>query len=479
MQSRGRQAASACTTLPPPPPGRLAGPEAARPMASRSRLSKSRFTSGLQCHKQLWWKVHEPDAPELVPDPAQRAVFDQGTRVGEVARTYVPGGVLVDAPHNAFAQRLAMTKRLLDQRVPAIYEASFNAGDVYAAVDILERDGDRVRLIEVKSSTRIKAEHLPDVAVQLHVLRSSGLDVARRRADAPQPRVRLPGPLGPLRPRGRHRRGRGAAARAAGADRRPAAHARGRPAGRGDRRALPQALRVPVHEPMLGPGAGAPRQHALPRAARRRRPDRPGVRDDRGAARRRPQRHPGAPAAGGAGRPHDRRARARRGATRVRSRRSPSSTSRPSASPSRCGTAATLTRRCRCSSAATARRRTGRSPTTSGSPTAPATRAPSWRGRSSRPAAAPAPSSPTTPASSAAASSGSPTPCPSWRTTSSPSRRAWPTRCRSSARTSTTPTSTAASASSPCSPPSSPMSLRAVLPLPVIARSEATKQSRP
>ena len=41
-------------------------------------LSKSRFTAGLQCHKQLWWKVHEPDAPELVASPAQQAVFDQG-----------------------------------------------------------------------------------------------------------------------------------------------------------------------------------------------------------------------------------------------------------------------------------------------------------------------------------------------------------------------------------------------------------------
>ncbi len=147
-------------------------------MASRYRLSKSRFTAGLQCHKQLWWKVHEPDAPELVPSPAQQAVFDQGTRVGEVARTYVPGGALVDAPHNAFARRLATTKRLLEQRVPAIYEASFDAGSVYAAVDILERDGDGFRLIEVKSSTKVKDEHLPDVAVQLHVLRAAGLDVA-------------------------------------------------------------------------------------------------------------------------------------------------------------------------------------------------------------------------------------------------------------------------------------------------------------
>ena len=59
-------------------------------------LSKSRFTAGLQCHKQLWWKVHEPDAPELVASPAQQAVFDQGHRVGERAREEFPGGVLVD-----------------------------------------------------------------------------------------------------------------------------------------------------------------------------------------------------------------------------------------------------------------------------------------------------------------------------------------------------------------------------------------------
>jgi hypothetical protein len=28
------------------------------------RLSKSRFVSGLQCPKMLWWRVHEPEAPE-------------------------------------------------------------------------------------------------------------------------------------------------------------------------------------------------------------------------------------------------------------------------------------------------------------------------------------------------------------------------------------------------------------------------------
>lgn len=27
-------------------------------------LSKSKFCTGLQCLRQLWWRVHEPDAPE-------------------------------------------------------------------------------------------------------------------------------------------------------------------------------------------------------------------------------------------------------------------------------------------------------------------------------------------------------------------------------------------------------------------------------
>ena len=70
------------------------------PNMKKHRLSKSRFISGLQCHKQLWWKVHEPDAVELIPDPALQAVFDQGTRVGESACEQVPGGVLIDFPYN-------------------------------------------------------------------------------------------------------------------------------------------------------------------------------------------------------------------------------------------------------------------------------------------------------------------------------------------------------------------------------------------
>jgi len=72
------------------------------------RLSKSRFTSGLQCHKKLWWEVHEPDALELQPDKVLQDLWDQGRQVGQAARTRYPGGVLIDLPYNAYAERIVI-----------------------------------------------------------------------------------------------------------------------------------------------------------------------------------------------------------------------------------------------------------------------------------------------------------------------------------------------------------------------------------
>lgn len=133
--------------------------------------------AGLQCHKLLWWMVHEPSAPELQPAGATQAAMDRGTRVGELARSYVAGGVLIDLPHNAYAERFARTKEALQNGAPAIYEASFQADSVFTAVDILKREDRGFRLIEVKSTTSVKDHHIPDVAVQAHVLRQNGLDV--------------------------------------------------------------------------------------------------------------------------------------------------------------------------------------------------------------------------------------------------------------------------------------------------------------
>src|SRR5689334_2676251 len=115
------------------------------------RLSKSRFLAGLQCLKQLWWRVHEPDAAELRPSPDLQARFEAGKHVGETARGYVPGGELIGFRHFEFERKIAATQGALAGGPPAIYEAALAADDAYAVVDILERQPRGFCLVEVKS----------------------------------------------------------------------------------------------------------------------------------------------------------------------------------------------------------------------------------------------------------------------------------------------------------------------------------------
>ena len=114
------------------------------------RLSKSNFVTGWQCEKLLWWTVHEPEARELQPDKVLLDLFDQGRQVGELARREFPGP-------------------------EARFEATYEAHGVRARADILLPG----TLIEVKSSTELKEEHVPDAAVQAWVLREAGVDITR------------------------------------------------------------------------------------------------------------------------------------------------------------------------------------------------------------------------------------------------------------------------------------------------------------
>lgn len=147
-------------------------------MSGPIALSKSRFTAGLQCHKRLWLQVHEPDAEELVVDEVQRHTFDTGTRVGELARTYLGPGTLIEAEYWNKSAKVQQTAEAMKAGAGRIFEASFEHQGVFAAVDSLERIEGGFRLVEVKSSTKLKEEYLPDIAVQRWVLDGAEVPVA-------------------------------------------------------------------------------------------------------------------------------------------------------------------------------------------------------------------------------------------------------------------------------------------------------------
>jgi len=120
---------------------------------------------GRQCTKKLWQTVYDP---EPVQEPLPGTVKGMGIEVGIKARLSWPGGVLVGTLDSAEALR--RTKALIaDPAVTAIFEAGLAHDGVLVRVDALERlpDG-RWRLNEVKSSTRVKDDHLEDVALQVY-----------------------------------------------------------------------------------------------------------------------------------------------------------------------------------------------------------------------------------------------------------------------------------------------------------------------
>jgi predicted RecB family nuclease len=141
------------------------------------RLSKSKFTAGVQCPKRLYFQIYRPDLAGA-PDDEQEARIDQGNAVGLIARTAFPGGVLV-VPELDLESALLRTERLLaDPTVPAIFEATFRHSEVLVRVDILQRTGrGRWRLIEAKSSVEPKEHYLYDVAIQYHVVSNCGVDI--------------------------------------------------------------------------------------------------------------------------------------------------------------------------------------------------------------------------------------------------------------------------------------------------------------
>ncbi|CAE6729156.1 MAG: DUF2779 domain-containing protein [Nitrospira sp.] len=154
--------------------------------AARSsyRLSKSRYLSGLQCHKRLYLEVHAPGLATK-PDAATQAILDMGTDLGELARRRFPGGRLVSAGYRQSQEALAETTELLhDSTIPAIFEGAFQFNQVLVRVDVLERVGVKDlgqptwRLVEVKSSSKVKATHVDDLAIQSYVLKGIGLALA-------------------------------------------------------------------------------------------------------------------------------------------------------------------------------------------------------------------------------------------------------------------------------------------------------------
>jgi len=138
------------------------------------KLSKSKMLAGWQCRKRLWLEIHAPERAAYSAG-TQRA-FAIGHAVGDIARQIFPGGTLV-GHDTKLSSALDQTAELAARPGPlTIYEGTFQHEGVLIRADVIVRDSSGcVRLVEVKSSTRVKPVNHIDCAVQAWVLAGAGL----------------------------------------------------------------------------------------------------------------------------------------------------------------------------------------------------------------------------------------------------------------------------------------------------------------
>ncbi len=143
-------------------------------------LSKTRFMGGIQCHKRLYLDSYKPDLASPI-DESKQALFDNGHAVGHLATKRFPGGVLVREEHGEHALAMEKTQGLVaDESIPSLFEAAFSFDGIRIRVDVLKRVNNLGFLIlEVKSSTKVKPEHIPDAAVQVYVAEGTGLTIRK------------------------------------------------------------------------------------------------------------------------------------------------------------------------------------------------------------------------------------------------------------------------------------------------------------
>ena len=130
-------------------------------------LSKSKIISGLRCTKKLWFDVHEPIKFET------KATIERGKRFGKaVIKNYTKGNGKFLNLTDVWANRVDRTKQAINSDdINVIFEGAFEYLNTEVRTDVLIRKKKGWELLEAKSSTKLKSEHIPDIAIQSFIVR--------------------------------------------------------------------------------------------------------------------------------------------------------------------------------------------------------------------------------------------------------------------------------------------------------------------
>lgn len=134
-------------------------------------ITKTLFTASIQCVKLAHIQHHQP---QKLSKDSLGVEFrkKQGTKVGELAKKLFPEGI--DLSQKTDEEKVHLT----EVRPVATFEAAAKYSDLFARADILIPYKDNTyTIIEVKSDTSIKPEHMYDVSFQYYVFTKAGYTI--------------------------------------------------------------------------------------------------------------------------------------------------------------------------------------------------------------------------------------------------------------------------------------------------------------
>src|SRR3989344_5740959 len=154
-------------------------------------ISKSEFMMFLKHPAWLWLKKYDKTKIPI-PDEDLQARFDEGTLFEEYAeKLFLPAqagpeavklgykndGVFSGTKYYALPE---LTRKELDRGAKILMQGRLEVENLTSIFDVLEKVGENIfDLYEIKSSTTVKPEHIPDLAFQAIVLEKAGLSIRK------------------------------------------------------------------------------------------------------------------------------------------------------------------------------------------------------------------------------------------------------------------------------------------------------------
>lgn len=123
-------------------------------------LTKSLFKLAVECPTKIYYKINNYPS-KSANDEFLKALASGGYQVGELARCFFPDGILIEKSEISGA--VSQTNDLLERENVIIFEASFKYNNFFVKADILIKEGNEIKIYEVKSKSIERGENILNI----------------------------------------------------------------------------------------------------------------------------------------------------------------------------------------------------------------------------------------------------------------------------------------------------------------------------